>query len=235
MSTPLVYMTRSETSDEFEVPRREWYRRRHSTDIIGVGFWSARAYRATAIPRNWSVYEIPDVSLLSSDAYMEMRRNDTFSPTVMKSFSYMSASVYTQVWVGGENGRVTDAVPSLRGAALSLMKFDLDDSAAVNEWFQARVVEPYGGVSDVATVRLWEQRDAHPLFPPKEPRWCVAVEWASAARVDNVWLARAMKNAPSLINAGIDAGIKWYGLMREDVFVSASDQVAKAAELRPSQ
>jgi hypothetical protein len=218
MPSPLIYVTRSETSDDFEVARREWYRRRHSTDIVGVGFWSARGFRATSVPRNWSVYEIPDVGLLSSDAYMEMRRNDTFSPTVMKSFSYMSASVYTQVWVGAKSGPIADLAPTIAGACLSVAKFDAEDTDAVHNWFEREVFGPYRNALGTASVRLWEQRDAHPLFPPKEPRWCAAVEWIAATQVDAAGLARALNAAPWLSNASLDTATKWYGLVREDVF-----------------
>lgn len=219
MSKPLIYVTRSETTDDFEVRRRDWYRRRHSTDIVGVGFWSARGFRATVMPRNWSVYEIPSVALLSSDAYMEMRRNDTFSPTVMKSFSYMSASVYTQVWIGERRGEIKGSAPTLGGVALSLAKFDSDDAKAVRAWFHGRVLPAYRGKRFVATVRLWEQRDAHPLFPSNEPRWCAAIEWTSIESIDSDDLAHALEQAPSLRNCSADTGTKWYGLVREDVFV----------------
>jgi hypothetical protein len=221
---PLIYVTRSETDDDFEVTRREWYRRRHSTDIIGVGFWSARGFRATAVPRNWSIYEIPKISVLSSDAYMEMRRNDTFSPTVMKSFSYMSASVYTQVWVGQPGGRITGLIPTLAGTGISAAKFDADDPDAVRKWFEREVFETYRTVPGVSTVRLWEQRSAHPLFPPKEPRWCVAIEWALASQADEGILSRALDAAPGARSASFNSAEKWYGLLREDVFAAPSPE-----------
>jgi hypothetical protein len=86
MPTPIIYITRGQMSDEFELEQRDWYRRRHSTDLLGVGFWSARGYRCPSKPQNCNVYELPNVELLSSDAYMNMRKNDPYCPTVMKAY-----------------------------------------------------------------------------------------------------------------------------------------------------
>jgi hypothetical protein len=55
MPTPIIYITRGQMPDEFELKQREWYRRRHSTDLLGVGFWSARGFRCPTVPQNYNV------------------------------------------------------------------------------------------------------------------------------------------------------------------------------------
>jgi hypothetical protein len=218
MPTPIIYITRGQISDEFEVKRREWYRRRHSTDVVGVGFWSARGYRCPTAPQNCNVYELPNAELLSSQHYMEMRKADTFSPTVMKAFTYLSASLYTQLAVKDPQGRAVERVPTIRGPVLEMVSFDHAGGAeAVHDWFDHSIVAKHSGGEGMRTLRLWEQRDAHPLFPPKEPRWCAVIEWA--ADPGTAALREAAEDAPlKLDNIRAEMATKWYGLVREDVF-----------------
>jgi hypothetical protein len=216
--SPIIYITRGQMPDEFELNQREWYRRRHSTDLLGVGFWSARAYRCPTVPQNCNVYELPNVELLSSDDYMNMRKADPFSPTVMKAYSYLSASLYTQVRVMKPNGEAIADVPTLRGPVLEMVSFDhAVGGAAVHDWFQRSIVPRHRGSAGVKTIRLWEQCAAHPLFPPKEPHWCVAVEWAHEPGTAAKRLLKAVEQAP-VNNVRGDIGTKWYGVVREDIF-----------------
>ena len=65
---PIIYITRGQIPDDVEVRRREWFQRRHATDLVGIGFYSARGYRSTTVPQNCNVYELPDAALLSRRA-----------------------------------------------------------------------------------------------------------------------------------------------------------------------
>jgi hypothetical protein len=219
MPTPIIYITRGQMSDEFELEQRDWYRRRHSTDLLGVGFWSARGYRCPSKPQNCNVYELPNVELLSSDAYMNMRKNDPYSPTVMKAYSYLSASLYMQVAVKDPRGEPTASVPTMRGPVLEMVNFDhTDGRAGVHEWFESSVVSGHLGNEAVRTMRLWEQCAAHPLFPPSEPRWCVAVEWTRDPGTAAGLLEVAEQAPIKLDNVRAEIATKWYGLVREDIF-----------------
>jgi hypothetical protein len=220
MPSPIIYITRAQTTDEFEVKRREWFRRKHSTDLVGIGFLSVRGYRCPTTPQNCNVYELPDVALLSSDAYMAVRKADTFSPTVMKSFTYLSASLYTQVGVNDQNGEPLARTPTIRGPVLAMLNFDCADSAdSIHAWFGRTVLDRHRGVSGVRTIRLWEQRDPHPLFPPKEPRWCAVIEWEHDPGAEASRLHRAGEDKSiELDNIRADIGTKWHGLVRDDIF-----------------
>jgi hypothetical protein len=68
-------------------------------------------------------------------------------------------------------------------------------------------------------LRLLEQRDAHPLFPPKEPRWCAVAEWAADPGSGADRLA-ALANGESIAmrSARFQTAAKWCALVREDVF-----------------
>jgi hypothetical protein len=222
MPTPIIYITRGQMPDDFELEQRDWYRRRHSTDLLGVGFWSARGYRCPTTPQNCNVYELPNVEILSSDDYMNMRKNDPYSPTVMKAYTYLSASVYAQAIVKDPNGETVARIPTMRGPVLEMVSFDhADGGTAVSDWFERSIVDRHRGKEAVRTVRLWEQCAAHPLFPPKEPRWCVAVEWTTDPGTAAARLLRAAEEAPiKLDNIRANIATKWYGLVREDIFES---------------
>jgi len=221
---PIIYVTRGELSDEFELKRREWYKTRHSTDVVGVGFWSARGYRCPTKPRNFNIYELPSAELLATDAYMNMRKADTFSPTVMKAFEYISAALYTQLCVKDAQGRVVENVPSIRGPVLVMLNFDSDESEeTIQSWFEDEIANSHHGTEDIRTFRLWEQRAAHPLFPPKEPRWCATIEWARDPGDAKQRLYDAAKSGKvKLTNVRPDIATKWYGLVREDIFETAN-------------
>lgn len=220
MANPIIYITRGQISDEFEVKRRHWYRTRHATDVVSVGFLSARGYRSPTAPQNVNVYELPSVDVLAAQAYMDVRKADTFSPTVMKEFTYLSASLYTQMKVKGPSGDALDQVPTIRGPVLDMVSFDATgDQDGVPDWFERSIVGPHRNADGIRTIRLWEQRDAHPLFPPKEPRWCVALEWAHDPGAAGAGLREAVARAPiPLDNIRAASAMKWYGLVREDVF-----------------
>jgi hypothetical protein len=221
MTTPTIYITRGQIPDDVEVKRREWVARKHAPDLLGIGFYSARGFRCATTPQNCNVYELPSAAILGSDIYMQVRKADTFSPTVMKAFTYISASIYTQVVVAGSDGTTPAHTPTLRGPVLSLLNFDTDAPAdAVERWFRASVVDAHRGREGLSSMRLWEQRDAHPLFPPKEPHWTAAVEWSRDPGEPLRDLARVAAGASiALANVKSETAVKWYALVRDDVFV----------------
>ena len=213
---PVIYITRGQVPDEFERLRRDWYIARHSTDVVGFGFLSARGFRAETEPQNVNIYELPSADLLTDPGYMAMRKADTFSPSVMGSFTYFSAALYAQdhVWDGA--GAMLDKAPLFKGMAVSLLEFDIDPAAGTAPaWFERAVVRRWSGRPDVLTFRLWEQRFEHPLFKPKEARWCGAVEWSGPVDRVAVPLAEAAKDAPGLSRIRTQIAAKWYGLARE--------------------
>lgn len=222
MPTPIIYITRGQLTEEFEAKRRVWYRTRHATDVLSVGFWSARGYSCSTVPQNCNVYELPSIDVVSSDAYMAMRKADTFGPSVVSSFSYLSASLYNQVLVTDAKGHRMTEVPTIKGPVLSMLRFDHADPNAVKAWFEKQVIPLHRDATGVTTIRLWEQGGSHPLFPPKEPRWCAAVEWHQATDDAGAGL-RTAANDPSIMleKTNVDVGVKWYGLVREDIFEKA--------------
>jgi hypothetical protein len=222
MPRAIIYITRGQLTPEFEAKRRVWYRTRHATDVLGVGFWSARGYSCPTVPQNCNVYELPSVDVVSSEAYMAMRKADTFGPTVVNSFSYLSASLYNQDVVTDASGKPIEDVPTIKGPVLSMLRFDCADVEGVKTWFDKKIVAAHRGQPGVTTIRLWQQGSGHPLFPPKEPRWCAAVEWHRKPDNAGATLHAAVEDTSiKLEKTNVDVGVKWYGLVREDIFEPA--------------
>ncbi len=216
MQSPFIYITRGQMPEDFEVKRKEWHRRKHAPDVVGLGFLSARAYSSKTTPQNCNVYEIADLALFDDPAYMAMRKADTFVPTVMKSFTYHSASFYRQAIVLDRDGKSLSPAPTLHGRALSLLYFGHDDEARVHAWFRNVVTK--GDNDEVLTFRLWDQTRAHPLEPPKESRWIAAIAWSVPGPRDGSRLEHAAAQLPWAEVARAELVVKWYGLMEEFAF-----------------
>ncbi len=224
MTTPLVYMIRADFAPEYMDEHHAWYARRHAPDLVGAGFWSARGFDATTSPILWNVYEIPDVAIFSSEAYNGAHRADPFLETAVKHLKGRTVSVYAQLRIVDGNGVAAARYPTLRGPVLASLRLETAaDDAAVRAWFDAQVLPRHRGIAGVRSVRLWEQREAHPKWPSTEPRWSVGVEWdaeGAAAAADARGLLRAAAQAGDLhaTLAKVDVVTKRYALVREDLF-----------------
>jgi len=216
MNGPYIYITRGQMPEDFEVKRKAWHRSKHAPDVVGLGFLSARAYSGEATPQNCNVYEIADLGLFEDPAYMAMRKADSFIPTVVSKFSYHSATFYKQAAVLDASGSPVEKIPTLSGRALSLLYIELADERAATEWFKSAVASL--DKSDIQTLRLWERTRQHPLEPPKESRWCAAIDWAVAAPSDALRLESKANVAPVAKVVRSEFVVKWYGLLQESAF-----------------
>ena len=216
MDVPFIYITRGQMPEDFEIKRKAWHRSKHAPDAVGLGFLSARAYSGEAFPQNCNVYEIADLDLFEDPGYMAMRKADTFIPTVMDKFSYHSATFYKQAVVLDAHGSTLSDVPTLSGRSLSLLYLDFSDERSPTEWFR-NSISALDKVS-VRTFRMWERTRQHPLEPPKESRWCAAIEWTVANPGDALRLEDAASKAPGVKVVRSEIVVKWYGLLQESAF-----------------
>jgi hypothetical protein len=216
MNAPYIYITRGQMPEDFEIKRKAWHRSKHAPEVVGLGFLSARAYSGRASPQNCNVYEIADLDLFQDPAYMALRKADTFIPTVMGKFSYHSATFYKQAVVLDANGGSLSNVPTLSGRALSLLYVDFPDGHPTADWFRSAVAAPDN--SHVQTFRLWERTRQHPLEPPKETRWCAAIDWAVADPPDALRLESKATVASGAKVVRSELVVKWYGLLQESAF-----------------
>lgn len=224
MSVPLVYMIRADFSPDYMEEHHRWYARRHAPDLMSAGFWSTRGYDSPTSPILWNIYEVPDVAIFSSDAYKDSHRADPFLETAVKHLQGRTVSLYTQLRAVDGSGTELRRYPTLRGPVLTSLRFHSGgDAAAVQKWFLNKVVAGHRGVKGVRTVRLWEQREAHPKWPSVEPRWSVGIEWESERAVSEADGRARLESAATddaLRTSGVKVDVtkKRYGLVREDVF-----------------
>jgi hypothetical protein len=216
MDAPFIYITRGQMPEDFEVKRKAWHRSKHAPDVVGLGFLSARAYSGQAFPQNCNVYEIADLNLFEDPAYMAMRKADTFIPTVMDKFSYHSATFYKQTVVLDGDGSPIREVPTLSGRALSLLYIDFVGDLVPPDWFRNSIRKL--DKTSARTFRMWERTRQHPLEPPKESRWCAAIEWEVADPSDPLRLEGAAREESETNVIRSELVVKWYGLLQESAF-----------------
>lgn len=228
MADQLIYIVRANLPDDFLDEHHDWYARKHAPDVVGAGFTSARGYDSPIVPKMWNIYEVPSVAVFASDAYNNSHKNDPFVAVAVKKLIGRTVSVYTQTACMGADGKKLPSVPTLYGPGLSSLRFDSGASAAdVESWFQETVVKKLVGSKGLKSIRLWEQREAHPKWASTEPRFTVAVEWESDKAAEDAGVRKIMEAAVAdpkvkANRAQTDVVQKRYGLMREDRFEANS-------------
>ena len=209
MGTPYTYLTRWHTTEEFEQRRREWFRRKRALELVGVGFLSARAYKADAFPNGCNLYEIDDFSIFDTEEYKSLRTDDPFVAEIWSDFTYNFKTFYEQIVVVGGEGACLDPVPSLSGGAISLLYFDASDPDEVSSWFGSHVVGT--SAEGVRSFRLWRQIYEHPRPTQREAKWCAVIEWATTT-FDDGSILRAAASSGAIEVSRSDVLRKWYGL-----------------------
>lgn len=224
MHNALIYITRGHLPDDFEDAHHEWYARKHAPEVLGAGFWSARGYDSESAPKMCNIYEVPNLEVFSSTQYREMRKNDPFVPIAVSKLSGLTAAVYAQTRVVDGKGADLKQAPTVSGGSIGFLRFDDEDAGRVKAWFQKNIVDRLKGAAGLQRVRLLEQGEPHPLFPRKEPKWCVFVEWDSRAARDAAQgmkvLDDAMGHLADKTTAKTATAFKRFGLKREDVFAA---------------
>lgn len=224
MTKPMIYITRGNLPEDFEDKHHRWYAAKHSTDVLGVGFWSARGYDSLSSPKMLNLYEVPSLDLFSTDQYRAMRKNDPFVAEAVGNLADFSAAVYSQIVVVTNDGTELASPPTTRGPVVIVHRFNSGaEDSVIEQQFRDVVVSEHVGIDSVRTVRLLKQGDKHPLFEQQEPTWAIIVEWKSLAalktfngekRLDAARNGFASDSYP----AGFNVATKRYALVREDVF-----------------
>ncbi|MBM3274763.1 MAG: hypothetical protein FJZ00_06400, partial [Candidatus Sericytochromatia bacterium] len=167
----------------------KWYDTRHGPDLIGTGFYSCNAYHARAGgPFICNVYEIPDLGIFSSKAYVDVRTRDRqLTEEVLHKISNHSNTIYHQETVVGlpDAAFRPDSRPSRAGAVcapvVATLRLDIEPAALPDfrAWFLAAQASDANARPGFLRSRLARQDGKHPLFPSKQAEWLVLTEWAS--------------------------------------------------------
>ena len=95
---PIIYTVRLDMSQDVEEESNRWNNTNHISDLLGSGFLSAVRFRSIkGEPKYLHLYELPGLELLSTEAYANVRKNDTWGPKLSHGFSNHPASLYEQV------------------------------------------------------------------------------------------------------------------------------------------
>ena len=95
---PIIYTVRLDMTQDVEEESNRWNNTNHISDLLGSGFLSAVRFRSIkGEPKYLHLYELPGLELLSTEAYANVRKNDTWGPKLSHGFSNHSASLYEQV------------------------------------------------------------------------------------------------------------------------------------------
>ena len=111
---PIIYTIRLDMQEDVTEEANLWNNTRHISDLLGSGFLSAVRFRSLkGEPEYLHLYELPNIDLLSTEAYKNVRKYDDWGPKLSHGFSNHSASLYNQIGDGEHSGHA----PHLRGAA----------------------------------------------------------------------------------------------------------------------
>lgn len=188
---PMLYVVRMDVEPEYLAEFVRWYDTRHAPDLIGSGFHSCSAYHSrVGAPLICNVYEVPDLAVFSSDAYVQVRKDDRqLTEEVLTKISNHSNTTYTQdTLVGVPAVAQGPGVRPSRAAAvcapaISTVRFELPETAlgALRRWFTEVETRAQQRNPGFLRARLARQTGKHPLFPSRQPEWLVLTEWASVS------------------------------------------------------
>lgn len=186
---PLLYVVRMDVEDGYLDEFVKWYDTRHGPDLIDTGFHSCNAYHSVVGgPFICNVYEVPDLEIFSSDAYVDVRRRDTqLVNEVLHKISDHSNTTYAQVLTAGvpESAMKPADRPSRRGAVtspvVSTVRLEVAEGAEERflSWYRDVEAARHAGCRGFVAGRVGRQNGKHPLFPSSQPDWIVLTEWAT--------------------------------------------------------
>lgn len=186
---PLLYVVRMDVEDDYLDEFVKWYDTRHGPDLIDTGFHSCNAYHSVVGgPLICNVYEVPDLEIFSSDAYVEVRRRDTqLVNEVLHKISNHSNTTYSQELTVGvpQSALSPNNRPSRRGAVtspvVSTLRLDIAEGAEDRfvSWYRAEEAARQAERPGFIAARVGRQHGKHPLFPSSQPDWIVLSEWAT--------------------------------------------------------
>lgn len=186
---PLLYVVRMDVQPDYIDEFVRWYDTRHAPDLIGTGFHSCSAYHSrVGGPFICNVYEVPGLEIFSSEAYVQVRKDDRqLMSEVIPRISNHSNTIYRQeVIVGADSAdRPPGDRPSRSVAVCApvVATFRLDcadaEHAKLADWFRNVETRRQSVRPGFLRARLARQCGKHPLFPSSQPEWLVLTEWAS--------------------------------------------------------
>lgn len=219
MNNPLIYAPQGNMGPEHIDEHRHWYVTRHAPTLMGVGFYSARMFDGEGT-RWCNLYEIPDLDILSTPQYRQIKTNDTFRDKNIARFSNLNVTIYTQEHILDDKGTALERAPGMSGPAISFIRFDWNgDLAALRGWLGDTLATAASAAAPIRTVRLLARTGDHPELKTTYPHFAAVVEWRNKGMPPTPPVAAAAGQlGEAASNVSSEGFSRRFGLVREGVF-----------------
>lgn len=186
---PIIYTVRIDLSKDIEEEANRWNNSAHISDLLGAGFLSAVRFQSLqGEPKYLHLYELPDVSLLDTEIYQNVRKNDKWGAKLTHGFSNHSASLYEQILavnVPAPSLTIptprTNSIGGIRSKYLATVRMDIVSESAdeLIKWHQEEHIPLILEADGVVSVRLCRKQGNHPRTPSYDPEWISIYELTS--------------------------------------------------------
>jgi hypothetical protein len=154
---------------------RRWYEKVHAPNLIGAGFLSVRICDDGSGTRVRNIYELAGAETLQTKAYRSLEVRDPERNLRVAALEDLSASLYYQVSMFDDQGRLLVPPPPLSKPRLQLLQFDFAGSdRELSERF-SRWAETCH-CDEGAAVRLLGRTHAALALQSSDPAWCILIE-----------------------------------------------------------
>ena len=111
---PIIYTIRLDMQEDVTEEANLWNNTRHISDLLGSGFLSAVRFRSLkGEPEYLHLYELPNIDLLSTESYKNVRKYDDWGPEAEPRLLQPLRFPLQPAGDGEHSGHA----PNLRGAA----------------------------------------------------------------------------------------------------------------------
>ena len=187
---PIIYTVRLDLSPEVSNAFDAWAGTKHINDLMSAGFLSAIRFKAsTGQPEYLHLYELPNIDLMQTDKYQDVRKNDTTLAELRHGVLNHSASLYEQVVavnVPETPRNVTNppmtSVGGIRNKHLITVQMDVEvgqEEELVN-WHREEHIQTMLGATGMVNGRLCRRVAKHPNTPCRDPEWVAIYEMDKA-------------------------------------------------------
>ena len=185
---PIIYTIRLDMQEDVTEEANLWNNTRHISDLLGSGFLSAVRFRSLkGEPAYLHLYELPNIELLSTQAYKNVRINDDWGPKLSHGFSNHSASLYNQLVTANINETPRDfeeprdpakSMGAVQSPYLLTVRMDVspDNADELIKWHEEEHIPMMMKVPGFRSARLGRRAGLHPRTPCLDPEWIAIYE-----------------------------------------------------------
>ena len=189
---PIIYTVRLDMSEEVEDEANIWNNTKHISDLIAAGFLSAvRFHSLEGSPKYLHIYELPNLEILISEGYANVRGNDTWVRRLSHGFSSHSASIYEQVLgfnvihaskmpQSSKDSKTTIGTIVARNIIAARMNVARQSADELISWHHEEHIPQMLEVPGFISGRLCRKATNHPRTPSLDPEWLSIYEIESA-------------------------------------------------------